>query len=215
MRKDGLYAMQTALVFIVATVLLYSLVKSSDAFSDREALLYGLAAIIITIVVNFAYNPKTKPFGYNETIEETAKLICLTLFFVINKQGSLRTNTLNGGMMGLGFATIETFVIWMQGASLKTMIFRSIFTTPMHIGVGMVMAYYISIKKGLPPLKSIFIPALFHIVFNWSVDTGNVIYIASVTCFIVFVAFDKLSKANKIQMNFAVQSYMAQFNQIR
>lgn len=187
--------MSIVIIFVLSTFFLYYLIKTEDTFSNREALIYGTITILITLFVQFTVEPKVKPFGYNETIEELAKYLSFSLFLFLNKNGIPRIRILNGAMLGFSFATIETFVILMQGASITTIIFRCIFTASLHIGLGVIMAYYIILRRNVISFRAILIPILLHVAFNWAVDAGNIIYVSIITLSIVILAFDKLSKS--------------------
>ena len=183
---------------ILPVVIILIIVYQKDKNKEPMTLLIILYAFIgVALVEEFCKWLMTYLIGYhNREFDELYDGIVYAIF------------------VSLGFAFIENILYVISTASLGTALMRAVSAVPSHACDAIFMGYYLSVakywsikrdkdKEKKYVLKSIFVPAVLHGIYDFCLMSGFTIL---VIVFIVFVVFlyilsikklKKLSKYNK------------------
>lgn len=167
-------------IFIALTLILYSY-NNRDSYYDREIILCGIGAFILSLAFQSMLDGKSAEF-----MEEGFKLVFLGVFLK-NTSGTWSEKLKSGALLGLTFSTIETFLVLLSDGRIETLVYRFLLTTTMHMSVGVIMAYYLVRNN---KIRAFIIPFSVHYTFNLLIYSGDLIYL------FLFVGFMKILTNN-------------------
>lgn len=110
------------------------------------------------------------------------------------------------GIAALGFATLENifYVVSYSAASPDIWITRGLLSVPVHMLLGITMGYYLALSKFCPDtkcrsyyLKSLYIPALLHGIFDFILMTTLPLLSLALIPFVAYLWISSLIKLRR------------------
>lgn len=184
--------MKNLIIFLLSSLIYYLLLRSKDRFASREAFAYGILSAALALFISQAINTE-RIWGFQETIEELAKLIAMLIFWRLCPVASMQDKILAGGMLGFGFAFAESGAYAFFVGNTGLLFYRILFTNVLHVTAGICMAYY----GGYSRILMILVPTIMHTFFNLTVATGNILVVAVYTGIIIRFAVHKIMRAKE------------------
>lgn len=148
-------------------------------------------------------------------VEELSKWIMLYLFSYNDKEfDELYDMIVYSVFVALGFAWIEN-LLYVYDGGITTAILRIFLAVPAHVSLGIFMGYFLSLAKLADingkikihkkyMLLSVFIPFLFHGIYDYCLFSENIILIFLFLLFVVVLyisAFRKLKFLSSLKNN--------------
>lgn len=191
---SGFLAAFLVVLFNIVLVLLlpdYYLLDNNTNFSRVE--LFTLIFFEIAFIEELAKWLMVKIFGYNnQEFDQFYDIIVYAVF------------------ISLGFAAVENIFYVVPEANIGLGIFRAIFSVPAHAAFGVYMGYffarakmiegYDNFKYFMNMLSALFIPAVFHTIYNFCLMTENDLYLIIFILFIIVLyltAFVEVNRASR------------------
>lgn len=190
------------LVLIISEILgafLPFMNKELEAMNFIEVFLY--AFIGVALVEEFCKWLMVYYGGYNhKEFDEIYDILVYSIF------------------VSLGFAFFENLLYVFNSGSLSIALLRAVSAIPGHACDAVFMGYYLSLAKQCRVLKrpeqektflikSVFIPALLHGIYDFCLMSGNALFVIVFLVFVVYlyiVSIKKLNKLSKVNKNLNV-----------
>jgi RsiW-degrading membrane proteinase PrsW (M82 family) len=110
--------------------------------------------------------------------------------------------------IGLGFATIEN-IAYVADTGIRTAILRAVCSVPAHVFFAIHMGYYLGLAKQAKLNKrydlekknkwlSLFIPTLYHTIFDFCLFSGSVSLAIFYFVFVLFLYISSIKKVNQL-----------------
>ena len=201
------------LVLIISDVLgafLPFMNKELEAMTFMEVFLYAFIGVAMVeelckwlMVYNSGYNHKE--------FDEIYDILVYSIF------------------VSLGFAFFENLLYVFNTGSLSIAILRAVSAIPGHACDAVFMGYYLSLAKQCRllkrpeqeksfKLKSLFIPALLHGIYDFCLMSGRVLFVIIFLVFVIFLyvmSIKKLNKLSKVNKNLNVYQKRPQPNGVQ